>query len=98
MTKALIFDFDNTLFPTKTITDEVFAGVYALMQGYRGSISDENLEAIKQRLAGTAFQKVADELGLPEELKRKAIELLNNTAYNKPIHLFKDYALIKSIS
>ena len=57
MTKALIFDFDNTLFPTKTITDEVFEGVYALMQDYRGSISDEKLEAIKQRLAGTAFQK-----------------------------------------
>jgi putative hydrolase of the HAD superfamily len=98
MTKALIFDFDNTLFPTKTITDEVFEGVYALMQDYRGSISDENLEAIKQRLAGTAFQKVADEFGLPDELRRKAIELLNNAAYHKPIPLFKDYGLIKSIS
>ena len=98
MIKALIFDFDNTLFPTRTITDEVFEGVYALMQDYRGSISDEKLEAIKKELAGTAFQKVADQFGLPEELRKRSVELLNETTYHKPIKLFKDYALVKSIS
>src|ERR1700761_7965038 len=98
MIKALIFDFDNTLFPTRTITDEVFEGVYALMQDYRGSISEEKLEAIKKELAGTAFQKVADQFVLPEGLKKRGIKILNETTYHKPIKLFKDYALVKSIS
>lgn len=98
MIKALIFDFDNTLFPTKAITDEVFEEIYALMQEYRGSISDEKLDAIKKDLAGTAFQKVADQFGLPEELKQRGIELLNETTYHKSINLFKDYGLVKSIS
>ena len=85
MIKALIFDFDNTLFPTRTITDEVFEGVYALMQDYRGSISEEKLEAIKKELAGTAFQKVADQFVLPEGLKKRGIKHLNETSYHKPI-------------
>lgn len=97
MIKALIFDFDNTLFPTRSITDQVYAGVYELMQEYRGSISDQKLENIKMGLAGTAFQKVADQFGLPEELKRRGIELLNETSYRGTISLFKDYTLIKKI-
>ncbi|MGN6640108.1 MAG: hypothetical protein ACTHJ8_14460, partial [Mucilaginibacter sp.] len=98
MIKALIFDFDNTLFPTKTIADEVFQGLYQLMENYRGSISSEKLELIKKELARTAFQKVAQQFNLPEELRQKGIELLNETIYNKPIKLFKDYDLVRSIS
>lgn len=98
MIKALIFDFDNTLFPTKTITDNVFKQVYQLMEDYRGSISNEKLELIKNELAGTAFQKVVDQFNLPDELKQRGIELLNETTYHQPIKLFKDYDLVRSIS
>lgn len=97
MIKALIFDFDNTIFPSKTITDEVFSGVYALMENYRGTISKTDFENIKKDLAGTAFQKVAQQYHLPQELKQKAIELLNHTVYNKPIETFKDYKLVREL-
>ena len=98
MIKALIFDFDNTIFPTKTITDEVFAGVYELMGQYSGSLSKSDIENIQKELAGTAFQKVADHYHFPEELKSKGIALLNETTYHKPIKTFKDYAQVRQIS
>jgi len=98
MIKALIFDFDNTIFPTKTITDEVFSGIYELMGQYSGTLSKSDIENIQKELAGTAFQKVADRYKFPAELKSKGTELLNETTYHKPIKVFKDYALVRKIS
>ncbi|RYZ37081.1 MAG: HAD family hydrolase [Sphingobacteriales bacterium] len=98
MIKALLLDLDNTIFPTHTITDEVFAGIYELMQQYPGSLSDEKIEKIKSELSRTPFQKIADNYGFPVELKAKGIELLKETTYNKPIAPYKDYELVRSLS
>lgn len=97
MTKALLFDLDNTIFPTPTITDEVFSGVFELMQGFRGTISNDKLAEIKAELSRTPFQKIADQYGFPEELRRKGIALLKETVCQKPIATYPDYELVRSL-
>ncbi|QQL50496.1 HAD family hydrolase [Mucilaginibacter ginkgonis] len=97
MIKALILDLDNTIFPTKTISDEVFAKVEKLMAAPGSNMSKEQLEEARMELSRTPFQKVADQFGLSEELKTKATEILNNTTYDKPIAPYKDYEMVHTI-
>ena len=65
---------DNTIFPTKDISDEVFAGVYELMENYRGTISNAGFETIKKELGGKAFQKLADEQSFCGGIADKGID------------------------
>lgn len=98
MIKALIFDLDNTIFPTKTISDEIFAPIYEMMEQYRGSLSDEAIGNIKTELVRKPFQKIADQYHFPAELKSQGIELLKQTVYTKTASTYKDYELVRSIS
>ena len=98
MIKALLFDLDNTIFPTKTITDEIFSGIYELMEQYRGSLSAEVIENIKTELVRKPFQKIADKYHFPAELKSKGIDLLRQTVYTKPLAPYADYDLVRSIT
>ncbi len=47
MIKALILDMDNTIFPTKSIADELFAVIEQLMDEHRGNLDDEQLPVIE---------------------------------------------------
>lgn len=98
MIKALIFDLDNTIFATKSISDEVFAGIYELIQHHRGNISNEDFENIRAELSRTAFQKVAGQYKFSDELRAQGVELLKGTTYDKPIQPYKDYESIRSVN
>jgi putative hydrolase of the HAD superfamily len=98
MIKALILDMDNTIFPTKTISDELFATIEHLMDDHRGNLNDEQLEEAKTALSRTPFQKVADQYGFHPDFKANAIEVLKNVTYNKPIKPYKDYELVEAIN
>ncbi|OKS87378.1 HAD family hydrolase [Mucilaginibacter polytrichastri] len=98
MIKALILDMDNTIFPTKSISDEIFEVIEHLMEEHRGNLNDEQLAEAKTALSRTPFQKVAGQYGFTEEFTTNAIELLKNTTYNKPIKPYKDYEIVESIN
>lgn len=98
MIKALILDMDNTIFPTKTISDEIFAPIEEMMAEPSHNLSKQQINEIKVELARTPFQKVADQYGFSEEFKTQAVEILNNTTYNKPITPYKDYNIVEAIS
>ncbi|MEO3407603.1 HAD family hydrolase [Mucilaginibacter sp. CAU 1740] len=98
MIKALIFDLDNTIFATTTISDEIFGPIYELMEQYRINLSDEIIESIKSELVRMPFQKIADKYHFPAQLKSNGIELLKQTVYNKPVKPYKDYELARSTS
>lgn len=89
---------DNTIFPTKTIADELFSVIENLMEEHRDNLNNEQLAAAKSALSRTPFQKIAHEYGFSEEFKTYAIEILKNTTYNKPIEPYKDYEIIESIN
>ncbi len=88
---------DNTIFPTKSISDEIFATIEEMMADHSHNLSKEQLNEAKTELSRTPFQKVADQFGFSEEFKTKAVELLNNVTYNKPITPYKDYKLVEAI-
>ncbi|WDF54313.1 HAD family hydrolase [Mucilaginibacter sp. KACC 22063] len=97
MYKALILDLDNTIFKSKTISDDVFAEIKTLMHEYRGNISNEQLDEIWDQLSRTPFQKIADNYPFKEGFKEKGIEILKETVYNGTATPYKDYELIQSI-
>ncbi|KAA9325603.1 HAD family hydrolase [Adhaeribacter soli] len=92
--KAIILDLDNTLFPTSSIGDELFAPLYKLIEE-DGNFSGD-LETIKQEMTRRPFQKLAPEFGFSRELTEQGIALLNKLQYNKPIALFEDYEVLKN--
>ena len=92
--KALILDLDNTLFPTSSIGDELFAPLYELIEK-DGSFAGD-LETIKQEMTRRPFQKLAPEFGFSRELTEQGIALLNELVYHKPITLFEDYEVLKN--
>jgi len=89
---------DNTIFPTKTIADEVFAELYQLLEDHRGNLSNEDIEQVKAEMSRTPFHKIAAQFHFSEDLKDKGIALLKETAYHKAIVPYKDYVIIESIN
>ncbi|MCD8738999.1 HAD family hydrolase [Mucilaginibacter roseus] len=98
MIRALIYDLDNTIYPVESIADEVFAGLFKLIDDLAEGISASDIQTAKNELTRRPFQKVADEYGFNDELIEQATELLRNLTYNKPMHAFDDYRYIKTIA
>ena len=76
-TKALIVDFDNTIFPMESIGDELFAPVFELLER---QLPNANLESIKHEMMRTPFQKIAKKHQLSESVTDKATSILRELA------------------
>ncbi|GAA4920424.1 HAD family hydrolase [Mucilaginibacter defluvii] len=98
MIRALIYDLDNTIYPVESIADEVFAGLFKLIDNQAEGISSSDIQTAKNELTRRPFQKVADEYGLSDDLKAQAAELLRNLTYNKPMQAFDDYRYVKTLA
>ena len=57
--KAIIYDFDNTLYSVRSIGKELFTPLFDLIASTKQH--DENMEEIKNDLMGKPFQVVAKE-------------------------------------
>lgn len=93
--KAIIYDFDNTLYSVESIGDEIFAPLFKLVADsgeYEG-----RLEKIKEDLMGKPFQVVAADHGFSKELKQKGTDLLKGLTYKGEIEPYQDYGEIKKI-
>lgn len=97
MIRALIYDLDNTIYPVKSISDELFADLFNLMDEYADGVNKSDMAAAKEEVTRRPFQKIADEYGFNDELEQKAIEHLRQLTYDKPMQAFDDYKYVKSL-
>lgn len=93
--KALIFDFDNTLYPVSSIADKIFPPLFNLIAD--SGEQDNSLEKVKQALMRKPYQVVAATFGFSEALTKKGLQLLKNMTYNDTIEPFPDYVHVKSL-
>ncbi len=94
MKKALIFDLDDTIFPIKSIADELFAELFALIKQHTNQQVFENA---REDLLTTPFEKVADRYAFSKELKQEGLKLCLNMDYNGPIKPFDDYLKVRDL-
>ncbi|WP_299288118.1 HAD family hydrolase [uncultured Mucilaginibacter sp.] len=95
MKKALIFDLDDTIYPSKSVADKMFAELYALIQKH---VSEDVYEKVKEDILTSPFQKVADRYKFSKELKQKGMKLSEEMEYHEPIKTFDDYSFIKDLN
>lgn len=98
MITALILDMDNTIFPSNSISDELFEPIYQLLEKHKDKVGEENIQEIRKLMSKKAWQKIAEEYDFNDELTKEGADILRETTYNKPIVPFEDYDLIKSTS
>ncbi|RYE19390.1 MAG: HAD family hydrolase [Sphingobacteriales bacterium] len=96
MIRALIYDLDNTVYPVKSISEDLFADLFKLIDENTEGISQNDINSAKEEVTRRPFQKIADEYGFSEELKQQATELLRTLTYNKPMEPYADYIYVKS--
>ncbi|WP_374164591.1 HAD family hydrolase [Arcticibacter sp. MXS-1] len=97
MKQALILDLDNTIYPVRSIGEELFAPLFELMNKHKGDISKEDFEQAREDIMRRPFQKVAQDYHFSNELTQQGLELLRNATYEGPMAPFPDYQTIKSI-
>jgi putative hydrolase of the HAD superfamily len=93
--KAIIYDLDNTLFPVPSIGEELFKPVFDLIAASGDHYAD--MDAIKQDMMRIPFRVVAEQFDFSKELSEKAIAIMEDIEYNKPIETFEDYSIIKQL-
>ncbi|RYE20640.1 MAG: HAD family hydrolase [Sphingobacteriales bacterium] len=97
MIRALIIDLDNTIYPVKSISDELFGGLFKLIDDLAEGISKADIAAAKEEVTRRPFQKIADEYGFSDEMKQQAVELLKVLTYDKLMQPYDDYKHIKTL-
>jgi putative hydrolase of the HAD superfamily len=90
MKKVLIFDLDDTLYPTKSVADEMYAGLYDLLKQH---VSEDVVQHIREDILTTPFQTIADRYELDKELKEAGLQLCLDMDYSGPMETFEDYGL-----
>jgi putative hydrolase of the HAD superfamily len=96
MISALILDMDNTIFPSASISDELFEPIYQLLEKHKDKVGEENIQEIRKLMSKKAWQKLAEEYEFNDELTKEGADILRETTYNKPIPAFDDYAIVKN--
>jgi len=93
--KAIILDLDNTIYPVKSIADEVFAPLFEMIA--QDANHKSKLEKIRQEIMRRPFQLVAKDYGFSEELKQNGLELLKNTTYLGKMVPYEDYSEVRAL-
>jgi putative hydrolase of the HAD superfamily len=94
MKKALIFDLDDTIYPTKPSADKMFAELYALVKQH---VSEEVFEKFKEDILTSPFQKVADRYDFSNELKQEGMKLSEEMEYDEALKPFDDYSFVQEL-
>ena len=95
MTKVLIFDLDNTIYPVHSIGATLFAPLFSMLED-SGEIQ-EQMDEVKDAIQRKPFQVVAAEFGFSDALTQTGIKLLQNLSYNGPIAPFPDFQLVPAL-
>jgi putative hydrolase of the HAD superfamily len=95
MTKVLIFDLDNTIYPVHSIGATLFAPLFSMLED--SSEIQEQMDEVKDAIQRKPFQVVAAEFGFSNALTQTGIKLLQNLSYNGPIAPFPDFQLVPAL-
>lgn len=101
MKKALILDLDNTIYPVNSISENLFAELFGILDQYSETINAGDagkVDKIKDEMTRRPFQYIVDEFSLNEEVSNKMTELLRNMAYSRPMTPFDDYRHVRAIA
>jgi len=97
MIKALILDLDNTVYPVNSIANELFKPMYDFLDQNKEAIGEENLQEIKTLLMKKAWQKIAGQFNISEELVKQGSDILRELTCEMPMQTFADYELVKNL-
>jgi putative hydrolase of the HAD superfamily len=100
MKRALILDLDNTIYPVSSISENLFASLFEMLDQHAdivNAIDAETISKIKDEMTRRPFQHIADEFELDAGLKNKMVDILKNISYDLPMQPFEDYRYIQSI-
>ncbi len=92
--KALIFDLDDTIYPVKSIADQMFAELYALI---KKNVTEEVYRGASKDLLTVPFQKVAARYAFDKKLNLEGLKLSREMSYEGIIEAFGDYELTKDL-
>jgi len=94
MKKALIFDFDNTVYPVASIGEQLFAPVHALLEQ---KLDSDTYAKVQEAITSMPFQKVAKMYAFSDELKEDSLQVLRNLRCDDPIDPYDDYLQTKDL-
>ena len=100
MKKALILDLDNTIYPVSSISESLFADLFAILDRHAEIINTagaNTVDSIKDEMTRRPFQHIADEFSLYSEVRNKMEEQLRNMTYDQPMQPFDDYDHVRII-
>jgi len=100
MKKALIFDLDNTIYPVSSIADNLFAGLFGVLDKNSAAINKteaDTVTRIKEEMTRRPFQYIADKFQLDETIRDQMTSVLRNMTYERPMQPFDDYHHLKQI-
>lgn len=95
MIRAFILDLDNTVFATDSIADKLFVPFYKFLAQHADEIGEDNIPEIKKLMLKKAWQKIADQIELSEELVKEGSDILRGLKCDFPMHTFEDYEHVK---
>ncbi len=88
----LILDLDDTIFETQSMSPEIFAPVFLLIEDhYKRNHSLERANALLADLWKIPFDAVAKKYDIPVELQNQFLQTLNRLEYDLKIGTFSDY-------
>lgn len=100
MKKALILDLDNTIYPVSSISENLFADLFAILDQDAEIINTgyaDKVDKIKDEMTRRPFQHIADEYGLNEVIRNKITDTLRNMVYSQPMKPYDDYRHLRTI-
>lgn len=92
--KAIIFDLDNTIYPVSSIGAHFFE---PLFQQIADSGEQFDLGAIRAHVQRKPFQYVAEKYGMSQDLRDRAMHLLSELTYDKPMQWYPGYEQIRAL-
>ena len=95
MIRAFILDLDNTVYPVISIADQLFKPFYDFLDQHADEIGEDNIPEIKKLLMKKAWQKIADQFELSEELVKEGSNVLRGLKCDFPMQTFEDYEHVK---
>ena len=95
MIRAFILDLDNTIYPVVSIANKLFKPFYDFLDEHAEDIGEDHLPDIKKLLMKKAWQKIADQYEVNEELVNEGSDILRGLTCDFPMQTFSDYEHIK---
>ncbi len=94
--KAIILDFDNTIYSAPSIGKVLFAPLLELIE--QDGSHREHMVQLKADIMRRPFQVIAKDYNFSEELTQKCTAFLKELTYNGKIEPFDDYQFLRDLA